>query len=935
MDDIKRSLSEDTSVSQAAPTTGGLLTPPSVPASSSGNRSVSARPTSLQQSVVTNVTKVSTAGPSLAEDTGLEPALEGLHVTGRSQSSHASGPLSDNPLAIGGSSSSRWSNHEAELEANGLVILKAHEGNEKRRHYNPDEDEVESNNGDATSEDGIEPSSCVGDASSMSSINSKNHGEIDTEVGGEVDEGEPMDEDEDAESESDDDNNDDDDSHDGMPSTHDDEGDSISSQPPVDLERVGCSNECRREFCQGVEFYDKQVEALENKLRNLTIANNGLKTEVVKANQQIEKLKWRSVSKKRTQITWHEKLCLFITEPGNSQAMPYNKIYRLCCKEENMSTRIEYVHPDLRLRPPKNSESQQDILQGLSTDEAENDGPTALFVQDDEQPGGVNQTQSQTTFNTFPFSQLPASVQGNILKFVFVQENRLIHCISRLDPYIPPEDVTGTNAHRSGLPHRFHISGKSCNISYAIKPTEHLALLSVCKRWYYLGVHAFYGLNTFAFSSLGEFGRFCNGIGAARRQRIQHIELLWMGNQYLTHRPLREEGKNGHQLKWVSKRTWDISSLCQMHRLKSLTVHIDESGNSHKRRNHEPSHYINWMASITAGQPNFRPMRSLRTVQGLEFIYQLRGMELIQFYDYEMARKHGGRHPIRDWSFYMDIENVTAMPKAGERAKEAEFENLTPVLANFVAPDEYLDAVKDLYRQSDAFDAKHVSPPTREEDDDGDIEMPDIVIPVQKHQVTVAQKTSGSGSSGGDRTAAPASKKSRAAIEVRDDSAEGDTSSDDDDDDATPKAIVRNARSDAAATLASTLDKNGDENKNDDGVSLVGSNAENPIELEDFEPKMTPRLYKLQQEQEASREPSLAGSISSLSSRESERSFDTSCGLFVRSSTRSVSQPQSRRESTAMTETLRKRGFNEPDVHKAINLTELDDDMGMGMGYPK
>ncbi|KAK1725266.1 uncharacterized protein BDZ83DRAFT_620288 [Colletotrichum acutatum] len=90
---------------------------------------------------------------------------------------------------------------------------------------------------------------------------------------------------------------------------------------------------------------------------------------------------------------------------------------------------------------------------------------------------------------------------------------------------MPPEQPTQTDAKKSGLPRRFHLSGTSCNITYGMKPNTRLALLTVCKRWYYFGLHAFYGLNTFAFSSLGEFGRFCTGIGEARRERIQHIEL--------------------------------------------------------------------------------------------------------------------------------------------------------------------------------------------------------------------------------------------------------------------------------------------------------------------------------------------------------------------------------------------------------------------------
>ncbi|GJC81235.1 hypothetical protein ColLi_04073 [Colletotrichum liriopes] len=48
-----------------------------------------------------------------------------------------------------------------------------------------------------------------------------------------------------------------------------------------------------------------------------------------------------------------------------------------------------------------------------------------------------------------------------------------------------------------------------------------------------------------------------------------------------------------------------------------------------------------------------------------------------------------------------------------------------------------------------------------------------------------------------------------------------------------------------------------------------------------------------------------------------------------------MSQRRSQRESTTMTETLRKRGYDESDIRKAIDLTEADDEtMTNGTGYP-
>lgn len=43
-------------------------------------------------------------------------------------------------------------------------------------------------------------------------------------------------------------------------------------------------------------------------------------------------------------------------------------------------------------------------------------------------------------------------------------------------------------------------------------------------------MHLFYGLNTLAFSSFGEFDRFCAGSGP-RIQRIANLELRWKGSK--------------------------------------------------------------------------------------------------------------------------------------------------------------------------------------------------------------------------------------------------------------------------------------------------------------------------------------------------------------------------------------------------------------------
>ncbi|KAL2879160.1 hypothetical protein SGCOL_005583 [Colletotrichum sp. CLE4] len=940
MESHSRSISRAIPTARASATPGGLPTP-SLPLASGS--SVSQSSVSCQRPVFT---AESTSGDQQSPD--IDDQLSTLQVSARSESSsQAAAAEGRNSTSIHASTSPyilRALGQKEELDRNGLVILDSNEADGPLHHYDPKEDEVESEDDEVSSEDEVE---------------------LDREETMESDEGADTVRDEDQNTEEVDDEeaeelNDE-------PESLDDNDEGLTSPLPIELSSFGCSDACRSGLQQGIEVYDEQIRNLVSKVHVLSLDKQKLRSDIHKLKSDIDKLEKKRSSQKKHEPTWHKKLDLYLTNPGHRQALGYNQIYKLCCKEENMSTKTDNVHPNLRLRGPTNQELQAYALEGLDDnsvsqdDESEDsrDGPEELFVQDDEHPEEVQgsegeQTQADPYLKDFPFDRLPAKVQANILKLVFVEENKLIHCISRLDSFMPPEQPTQTDTKRSGLPHRFHVSGTSCNITYSMKPNTRLALLTVSKRWYYLGVHAFYGLNTFAFSSLGEFGRFCTGIGDARRERIQHVELLWLGNQHLTHRPVKEGTEGG--LKYVSKRTWDVSWLCQLPRLRTLIVHVDESGPQYTARRHEPKAYVNWMASVTAGQPNFRAMRSLRTLQGLHFLHALRGMELIQFYDYNIFREHGVLHPIRDWSFFMDIENVTAMPKNDDKADAAKLINLMPVLPGYEASLEEIDAIKGLYHNSKAFDAVYVSPPAVERDEDGDIEMANAESPepIQQGTAVASQGGSrpsqvpadprardGSRQSNSNRQArgsrlGKAKKVARARNKTPDEDTDGSES--EASSQATPKAPVCHAR--AVTELSnSTIMEDSVANDYDDEISLAGSNATNPIDLDSMEPPKLPlRLWRLQEEdrlERVKREQSDAMSIGRISSAGSERSHDSGNGLFVGGSSPSMSHYQSRRESTDLTDNSRKRGWGETDIRSAIDLTtEEDDAHTISTGFP-
>ncbi|KAL2149309.1 hypothetical protein VTH82DRAFT_8657 [Thermothelomyces myriococcoides] len=384
-----------------------------------------------------------------------------------------------------------------------------------------------------------------------------------------------------------------------------------------------------------------------------------------------------------------------------------------------MSTRKELVHPDLRLVPPHRRQlllEDSDSEAGESSIEG-NESPEHALVEHRAVQGG------EDGITPFPFEKLPWELQSRILKLVLVNPDGVIHCLSRLDPFVQPDhfpspEQLGQN--RSGLMNRFFWGRRECNLTHdGVEPNRHLAVLNVSKRFYFLGVHIFYGLNTFAFSSLGEFGRFCQGSGAARVARIQHVEIFLTGNQYLT-APSDTRGKTP-----FSNRTYPLTWLADMYRLKTLVVHLNETGKSYIRRGYENPTMKEFAAAKTAGQPNDRMARSLRCIQGIDYIYSLRGLDRIRFYDFQkvLSAKSPVRVPVRDWSFVEDVTNTTTMPKPPQRAAHAELENLEPLLLgdeqNWTPSADDWELVKSVYTKNNgrcSYDELRIQKRSRDRD---------------------------------------------------------------------------------------------------------------------------------------------------------------------------------------------------------------------------
>lgn len=420
----------------------------------------------------------------------------------------------------------------------------------------------------------------------------------------------------------------------------------------------------------------------------------------------------------------------------------YEEVCRQSCKEENMSVCLWNIHPNLRLRPPTEGELRDfrtsEVLarrieiavasllevmvdQVVTSLEVNIRGDSeGLFVTPEAEYFQVRHGETDQTPTPeqrhLPLNDLPPHLLARILGFALSYKGRLVHCISRLDPHkepvepLPPMDKDK----RSGLLHRFHVGGSSCSITFTTKPNNLLAPLLVSKAWLFLGVHAFYGQNTFAFSSLGEFARFCKGTGQARIQRIQYVEILLIGNQYICNKAKIElpppdagplaKSRARNTSKYVSLRSSALAPLVEMPRLKDLVFHVPETDKDYIRRGHERAREIKYMTKHTQEQPTYRKFRSLRTLQGLDYILQLRSMERVMFYDFSRFLQVGGsRHPVRDWTFFMDVENNTRMPKPPDKALKAQLRQLRPLMSTGMS-EPYFKAVEPFYQNSNAFD---------------------------------------------------------------------------------------------------------------------------------------------------------------------------------------------------------------------------------------
>lgn len=122
---------------------------------------------------------------------------------------------------------------------------------------------------------------------------------------------------------------------------------------------------------------------------------------------------------------------------------------------------------------------------------------------------------------------------------------------------------------------------------------------------------------------------------------------------------------------WLGEAKW----------LKTIVAYVQES--SRMRRSHEPRGVISYMKKKTMEQPNFRLFRSLHTLQGLDYVHLLRGMEKVEFRDYDRWVEDRMKISVRDWTFVMDVNNPVRRPKTESDERLARSHHLADLIPDY------------------------------------------------------------------------------------------------------------------------------------------------------------------------------------------------------------------------------------------------------------
>ncbi|KAL1867303.1 hypothetical protein Daus18300_006422 [Diaporthe australafricana] len=447
-----------------------------------------------------------------------------------------------------------------------------------------------------------------------------------------------------------------------------------------------CTRACRqqaKDAAKKLEVANKTIKKQSNKIRILQAKLSEAKAEIRQLKRDLDIAQGEPAAPSPPKGAWRDTLRKFLAGEGG---VNYPEVWKSSYRALNMSIDLEKVHPQVRFIPKEEDSVRE-----------ESPHNETFFARPDEE-----------VRSRIP--PLPDNVLYKILKELLTKDG-LVHCFSRLDPFCPPvdfpsEDDLGTKS--TGLRGRFYVSKEQRALVSLTHDTEDpqtvLAAVSVCRKWAFYSLHIFYGVNTFSFSSLQELDRWCNGIGPARVARSQHWEITWTGGKSVSF-------DLGKSKKGIDLKSLPLSWLSECVSLKTLCIHISETGKTHIRRRREPASIKEYMAGKTSGQPNVRMTRALRNCRGMDYIYQLRGMHFVRWYDLNKESASGDRSlaSIRDQSFVIDVERVVTQEKVPERLENSRLENLDVLFRNRASwkpSRQDFEMVRHIYEEANGYDTR-------------------------------------------------------------------------------------------------------------------------------------------------------------------------------------------------------------------------------------
>lgn len=101
------------------------------------------------------------------------------------------------------------------------------------------------------------------------------------------------------------------------------------------------------------------------------------------------------------------------------------------------------------------------------------------------------------------------------------------------------------------------------------------------------------------------------------------------------------------------------------------------------RRQYEPEGVIRYLKKNTINQPNYRMFRALRTLQGLDNVLCLRGVQSIAFWDHTKWLRGGHKCRVRDKSFVLDVSRAVQKRKSHTEFEQSRLRSLQELLPDF------------------------------------------------------------------------------------------------------------------------------------------------------------------------------------------------------------------------------------------------------------